>query len=141
MPDTNLNGYTVITHTFPGIITARLGTKTTLSRAYGVVIKGRFVALDVSGAVCTGRLTRYEDNVIHYECTWDATAAEPNFTLVTPEFRLTRQSVSYASTLTVSDVNGKLIAIGEIKYGPFRIIVGVQRINEIDLNSPGVVDS
>lgn len=119
----DLNGYIGITYSYDAGSDA-----IPLMDAKGVILHGRFVAIDIGGCTCAGTITRFVNQQATYECIWDASRADPDVFLPDENGRPTRGLVIFQGTLSVSTVDNKLIAAGQIQHGPLAIRVGIHRM-------------
>jgi hypothetical protein len=135
----DFDGYIEIRYSYEASGVALTPGRFSLTRAYGVLHRGRFVAQDVGGAYCVGRITGHESqtNTLVYTCVWDASVADPDLLLLTATGQPTRGRVEYAGQLKYGVAGHTLVASGKIIHGAIPIDVTIRRVGPLPATTGG----
>ena len=132
MEITDLNGFYEIIYLYEPPPPSEGGQRVSLIRAYGAVVNGRFVAVDIGGGTSAGSITPIKDDKVSYKIDWDLSQADPDVFLLDDNGQPTRDSVSYAGELQVIELGDKLVASGQLTLGTVSIEINVKRLWSIE---------
>lgn len=132
MEITDLNGFYEIIYHYEPPPSSEGGQRVALIRAYGAVMNGRIVAVDIGGGTSAGNIKPIKDDKVSYEIDWDLSRAGPKVFLVDDNGQPTRDSVNYAGELQVIERGDKLLASGQLNRGTLSIEIAIKRLWRIE---------
>lgn len=103
-----------------------------LMEARILVWNGRFAGVDIGGCTCAGKARIDLDGSIVYDSVWDASLADPNVVLPTPDGGYTQGAVAISANLKIFNNGTMLIMNGAFPFGPITIQVHATRIGALD---------